>query len=178
MTSLKKTKVLLLLFLIVETAKALGGVLYISPGIQIGKTSDGEFFYSLQMTIGSFIEIGVRSGCVGTECPGYDLPVIPGITIGVRKYKEYIIRFTDVQLAFPFGGIGIGYSWIRPSIKSNLNTNWVKGNRVKLWGGFLINATYDSFRLPDSEKIRNWGIIGVLPLPVLWWGNTGPLFPT
>lgn len=149
----------LLSFLAIETTEAqLSEELrpYISPGLQIGYGFQQGMFLSGQVTFGAVLH------------PYF----IPGLTLAMRKYKKHIMIFTDFQLAL-WGydsslstGAGFGYGWVRPSTQSNLNTNWVKGNRVKLWGGFLFFLiTSDSFKLPDNEKIGNLGFIGVLPIP-------------
>ena len=160
MKFLIKVSVLSLLILLPQTTKANGGptfnrILYVSPGIQIGYNPEKGFFYSGQVTIG-YVP-GVPPVGLAPGVP----PVIPGFTIGLRKYKEQVMAFTDVQLSFFVVGIGVGYAWIKSSNESS------EGYRAKLWGGMLINATYDFYKIPDSEITHNLGLIGVLPIPLL-----------
>lgn len=149
---MKKTTVLILLILLVQTAR---GQLYISPGIQLGYVPGEGSFKSFQVTVGTF---SFRSN----KYP--NLPTFPGITIGVRRYQEYTINFFDIQFHNFYTGMGVGYVQIRSSDQSNPNASPIRGFRGKLWAGAFINVTYDFYKIPNNAITHNLGLIAVLPL--------------
>jgi len=163
MNSLNNVKALSLLVFWVQTTAAQRP--YISPGLQIGVSSDSKFFYSGQVTIG-----------FAPNNPIFAEVLAPGLTLGIRKYKEQVITFTDIQLSIisdliPFGvpiGAGLGYAWAKSSNGSSSEATFVRGFRGKLWGGILINATFDFSKFSNGKMTGNFGIIGVYPMPVVW----------
>ena len=72
---MKKDILICLFIAIIFNSKVFGKVYgsYFSPGLQIGLNSNWKPFYSAQITCGLFITDG---------------PVLPGLTIGVKKIKR------------------------------------------------------------------------------------------
>ena len=118
---------------------------YISPGIQLGMNSAGNFFISGQITA------GLASPDV------YDPKAIPiGLTIGKRHYKvkgkgweKY--HYIDAQAWMGFGGMGLGI------MVDESKNNFL---RFKCGAGLLGYLTYDNFKVFK----HNYGLIGVLPI--------------
>ena len=135
---------------------------YISPGIQIGINSSGNFFFSMQIT--------------GGIMPSNDAPLALGVTIGKRFYynnkTNRFDRYTylDGQASLIFIGIGIGS--IGKKTESTLyNQNGVltkqitqeKYAKFKLWAGSIGLLSYDYITSPSGK--HNFGLFGVLPIP-------------
>ena len=118
---------------------------YISPGIQLGMNSAGNFFISGQITA------GLASQDV------YDPKKIPiGLTIGKRHYKvkgeeweKY--HYIDAQAWMGFGGMGLGI------MVDESRNNYL---RFKCSAGLLGYLTYGNFKVFK----HNFGLIGVLPI--------------
>ena len=118
---------------------------YISPGIQLGMNSAGNFFISGQITA------GLASPDV------LDPKAIPiGLTIGERHYKvkgkgwkKY--HYIDAQAWMGFGGMGFGI------MVDESRNNYL---RFKCGAGLIGYLTYDYFKVFN----HNYGLIGVLPI--------------
>jgi len=151
---MKKTKLLLLLILLVQTAR---GQLYISPGFQVGYVFGEEYFKSFQVTVGSLNDLYPSD-----EYPM--LPTFPGITIGWRQYKEHTMGYVDIQFHCFGYGVGAGFVQISPSDKSNPNASSIFGFRGKLWAGAFVNGTYDFYKIPNNAITHNLGLIVVFPI--------------
>ena len=128
---------------LIEILKAYDAT-YISPGIQLGMNSVGNFFISGQITA------GLASPDV------LDPKAIPiGLTIGERHYKvkgkgweKY--HYIDAQAWMGYGGMGLGVM-VDESRNSYL--------RFKCGAGLIGYLTYDYFKVFN----HNYGLIGVLP---------------
>jgi len=70
-------------------------VSYYSPSIQIGYSSNQGYFISGQISFG----IGYK-----------DIPILPGATFGIRRYRNMTMIYTDAQLVVLFMGLGKGLS--------------------------------------------------------------------
>ena len=135
---------LLVLLCLIKILKAHDAT-YISPGIQLGMNSAGNFFISGQITA------GLASPDV------YDPKAIPiGLTIGKRHYKvkgegweKY--HYIDAQAWMGFGGMGLGI------MVDESRNNYL---RFKCGAGLLGYLTYDNFKVFK----HNFGLIGVLPI--------------
>ena len=118
------------------------GSFYLSPGLQIGISTKGIFFSSIQVTLGYFD----------------DLYIPIGITTGLRWYKvqnkweKY--RYNDLQIWPFFLGIGFGQMHDKDGNKSF---------RFKTGVGYFGYLTYDYTTSFDIAK-HNIGFIGVLPI--------------
>ena len=121
--------------------KANKGETYISPGVQIGMNSKGNFFISGQITFGYMPD-------------SHDIPI--GLTYGRRWYKiekksweKY--NYIDAQVWPYFAGLGLGIM-----IDENKN----KYTRFKCGAGLFGYLTIDYFKVYEA----NYGLIGVLPI--------------
>ena len=110
---------------------------YLSPGIQLGMNSKGNFFISAQVTFGYLSEFPI------------------GLTLGKRYYKmdnkewgKY--NYIDAQVWVVFGGVGVG---------AMIDENKNKYARFKCGIGAFGYLTYDSFKVFE----KNYGLIGVWP---------------
>jgi hypothetical protein len=118
------------------------GSFYLSPGLQIGISTKGNFFSSIQVTLGYFD----------------DLYIPIGVTTGLRWYKvqkkweKY--RYNDLQIWPIIFGIGFGQMHDKDGNKSF---------RFKTGVGYLGYLTYDYTTSFDIAK-HNIGFIGVLPI--------------
>ena len=129
---------------LIEILKAYDAT-YISPGIQLGINSAGNFFISGQNTA------GLASPDV------LDPKAIPiGLTIGQRHYKvkgegweKY--HYIDAQAWMGYGGMGLGIM-VDESRKNYL--------RFKCGAGLIGYLTYDYSKVFN----HNYGLIGVLPI--------------
>jgi len=126
---------------------------YISPGIQIGYNADKTLFLSCQLTIGSGFKIGDHFGDT--------LPLFLGKTFGLRAYYQenkpaVVYKYSDNQISFMFGGIGIG-----KIIDSNGNS--FKKN--KYWIGAIGLFTYEKIFF-DEKVQKPSGLSVVFPYPI------------
>ncbi len=135
-------------------------VFYLSPGLQIGINSTGNFFFSGQITTGVI---------------PFDMPIIIGTTIGKRYYYNGgqfdSYGYIDGQVSF--GGIlGIGMGTINRSATITYYDNYgdlqkeiikEKYTKYKLWGGAIALFSYDYINSPSGK--HNFGVFGVLPIP-------------
>ena len=135
---IKRITLLLFLFGIL---KANEGETYISPGIQIGMNSKGNFFISGQITFGYIAK-------------NFRIPI--GLTVGRRGYKiekksceKY--NYIDAQGWYYIAGWGLGIM-----IDENKNTY----TRFKCGAGLFGYLTIDYFKVYEA----NYGLIGVLPI--------------
>ena len=134
-------KYLTLLLFLIGILKANERETYISPGIQIGMNSKGNFFISGQITFGYITS---------------NLGIPIGLTIGRRGYKiekkdwgKY--NYIDAQVWPFYGGVGLGIM---------IDKNRSMYPRFKCGVGFFGYLTYDNFEIFEN----NYGIIGVLPI--------------
>jgi len=126
--------------------------LYYSPGVQVGYGFGEGIFVGGQLTVGYYPE------------PLDFSKVIPGISLGVRKYFGTDAKFMgygDLQLGvlIGLGGVGLGYV----AIKTNDSITWNSGYRLKLWLGIIGLITYDYYKVPFKGANHNVGLIGVRP---------------
>ena len=133
-------------------------LLYISPGLQIGFTPKQKVFLSAQVTVGSAM--------VGMSYE--DLVFSPGITMGYRWSRKETMKYLDVQIAALFFGAGLGKAWV---MEKGTDADVITGFRFKAWGGGWINVTYDRYKDKNATPVHNFGLIGVLPIPVLLVGE-------
>ena len=118
---------------------------YISPGIQLGINSAGNFFISGQITAGL-----AYSSVLDPKA----IPI--GLTIGKRHYKvkgkvwkKY--HYIDAQAWMGYGGMGLGI------MVDESRNNYL---RFKCGAGYIGYLTYDYFKVFN----HNYGLIGVLPI--------------
>ena len=145
---MKKDILICLFIAIIFNSKVFGKVYgsYFSPGLQIGLNSNWKPFYSAQITCGLFITDG---------------PVLPGLTIGVKKikreneWKKY--RYYDVQVTyFEIGSPGLGFGFIQgEDLPPTL--------RFKLWAGLFVLGSYEFINFKNDSK-HHFGLFGVAPL--------------
>ena len=130
------------LFILIGLIKG-GSGFYLSPGLQIGMSTKGNIFSSIQVTLG-YVD--------------YEIPPAIGVTTGLRWYKvqnkweKY--RYNDLQIWPIIFGIGFGQMHDKDGNKSF---------RFKTGVGFFGYLTYDYTTSFDIAK-HNIGLIGVLPL--------------
>jgi len=146
----KKYFTLLLLIGIANGDHQKSGVsTYLSPGLQLGINSKGNFFISVQTTFGFFSN--------SVEATGMLSPPPVGITLGLRWYKmnEKWERysFNDLQI-WPFI-IGVGIGQMR-------DKDGNKYLRFKTGIGAFGYATYDLCHDLEIGE-HNFGVIGTLP---------------
>ena len=144
---MKKDILICLFIAIIFNSKVFGKVYgnYFSPGLQIGLNSNWKPFYSAQITCGLFITDG---------------PVLPGLTIGVKKikreneWKKY--RYYDVQVTyFEIGVPGLGFGFIQgEDLPPTL--------RFKLWAGLFVLGSYEFINFKNDSKYH-FGLFGVAP---------------
>ena len=144
---MKKDILICLFIAIIFNSKVFGKVYgnYFSPGLQIGLNSNWKPFYSAQITCGLFITDG---------------PVLPGLTIGVKKikreneWKKY--RYYDVQVTyFGIGSPGLGFGFIQgEDLPPTL--------RFKLWAGLFVLGSYEFINFKNDSKYH-FGLFGVAP---------------
>jgi len=144
---MKKDILICLFIAIIFNSKVFGKVYgnYFSPGLQIGLNSEWKPFYSAQITCGLFITDG---------------PVLPGLTIGVKKikreneWKKY--RYYDVQVTyFEIGVPGLGFGFIQgEDLPPTL--------RFKLWAGLFVLGSYEFINFKNDSKYH-FGLFGVAP---------------
>jgi len=126
---------------------------YISPGIQIGYNANKTLFLSCQLTIGSGFKVGDHFEDT--------MPLLFGKTFGLRAYYQdnqpaAVYKYSDNQISFMFGGMGIG-----KIIDSNGNS--FKKN--KYWIGALGLLTYE--KIFFDEKLRKqYSLSVVFPYPI------------
>ena len=126
---------------------------YISPGIQMGYNEDKTFFLSYQLTLGLGFKLGTHFEDT--------FPLFVGKTFGVRTYfpenkPANTYKYSDMQLATFFGGVGIG---------NITDSNGDSFKKHKYWlGGGVILAYEKIFKKNKTET--QFGIIGVLPFPL------------
>ena len=149
---MKKDILICLFIAIIFNSKVFGKVYgsYFSPGLQIGLNSNWKPFYSAQITCGLFITDG---------------PVLPGLTIGVKKikreneWKKY--RYYDVQVTYKsdltIAGVpGLGFGFIQgEDLPPTL--------RFKLWAGLFVLGSYEFINFKNDSK-HHFGLFGVAPL--------------
>tara|TARA_X000001036_G_scaffold178733_1_gene169234 strand:- start:60 stop:548 length:489 start_codon:yes stop_codon:yes gene_type:complete len=136
-------------------------ILYLSPGLQIGVNSIGNFFFSSQITVGLI--------------PFDDNPITLGATIGKRFYyngkKFDSYRYIDGQVSL-LGMLGIGIGTMNRSAtityydnEGTLREDIVKERYIKskFWAGAFGLFSYDYINSPVGK--HNFGLFGVIPLP-------------
>ena len=136
-------------------------LIYLSPGLQIGVNSTGNFFFSSQVTV------GIK--------PFNDNPIILGTTIGKRFYynagKFDSYRYIDGQVSLG-GTLGIGIGSMKRSAtityydnEGVLRKEIAKEQYIKLkyWFGAIGLLSYDYINSPAGK--HNFGLFGVIPLP-------------
>ena len=126
---------------------------YISPGIQMGFNKDKIFFLSYQLTIGLGFKLGTHFEDT--------FPLFFGQTFGVRTYfpenkAVNTYKYSDMQLATFFGGVGIG---------NITNSNGDSFKKHKYWLGGVVLLTYEKIFFKNKTE-KQFGIIGVLPFPL------------
>ena len=120
-------------------------IFYVSPGIQLGINTAGDFFVSGQVTAG----VGNMSD------DGF--PFI-GVTLGKRFYyngesrKFDSYNYMDGQLSLLFFGIGFG----------RIGNGYERYNKFKLFAGSFGLLSYDYITSPRSR--HHFGVFGVLPI--------------
>ena len=131
-----------LFFLIISKLFSLG--FHVSPGLQIGLNNKGKLFYSAQITTG---RVFISEGNV----------LVPGITFGFRKIydssEKGTLKYIDGQISTLYGGVGLGTVY---------DKNFKINPKFKVWGGFLVLASYDYFK--SSAGNHNFGFFCVLPV--------------
>ena len=131
-----------LFFLIISKLFSLG--FHISPGLQIGLNNKGKLFYSAQITSG---RVFISEGNV----------LVPGITFGFRKIydssEKGSLKYIDAQISTLYGGVGLGTVY---------DKNFKINPKFKVWGGFLVLASYDYFK--SSAGNHNFGLFCVVPI--------------
>ena len=149
----------LVLLCLVGISKAYDGIPYypnhyISPGMQVGMNSKGNFFISVQITVG-LIPNDVQDWDI-SEFSNSLKPLPIGLTIGERYYKvkgkgwkKY--NYIDAQVWIYYAGMGLG-------IMVDENRN--KYSRFKCGAGLFGYLTYDYFKVFK----HNYGLIGVRPI--------------
>ena len=114
------------LFILIGLIKG-QGLFYLSPGLQIGMSTKGNFFSSIQVTLGYVNDVFI--------------PI--GITTGLRWYKvqnkweKY--RYNDLQIWGVYSGIGFGQMHDKDGNKSF---------RFKTGVGFFGYLTYSKYNHP------------------------------
>ena len=142
---------LLILLMPVKSGAQLQAI-YVSPGLQLGYTPDQGVSFSAQATLGVVFDIGVH--------------LIPGVTVGRRWSKQETMTFLDAQLSLIMVGAGVGKVWIE---KRGEDLAAATGQRFKAFGGLGLYLTYDRFRVRDDAPRHHFGIIGVLPIPWVYF---------
>ena len=131
-----------LFFLIISKLFSLG--FHVSPGLQIGLNNKGKLFYSAQITTG---RVFISEGNV----------LVPGITFGFRKIydssEKGTLKYIDGQISTLYGGVGLGTIY---------DKNFKINPKFKVWGGFLVLASYDYFK--SSTGNHNFGLFCVVPI--------------
>ena len=136
---------------------------YFSPGVQIGRASGGNTYFSYQLTLGMDVPIHQGDMTINQF-------ILPGITFGKRHYKykkekKYeSFTYLDGQLTIlPFG---LGFGKISKSDGESFS-------KYKLW---VLNPfvpitiiSYDYISFADKPK-HHYGLFGVLPIPLGAWG--------
>ena len=128
---------------------------YISPGVQIGIDSKGNFHRAVQITLGILKE---------------EHPFATGLTFGYKWFRkldksgeESWVRYNYYDLqshsseSIILPGIGFGV---------------VKGDnipltpRFKIWSGWFFLPSYEYIDLKNNDSDHHFGLFGVLPLPI------------
>ncbi len=160
--------VLTLLMPVKSSAQLVGA--YVSPGLQLGYTRGQGVAFSAQVTLGLFMVLPY-GGMIDF--------LIPGITFGQRRSKDVTMTYLDAQFSLIVVGAGIGKVWIRNKGEDRVVATYP---RFKAWGGWLLNVTYDQYYdqslVPgDTAPRRHFGVIGVLPIPLIGFGGIGGSLP-
>jgi len=136
-------------------------LLYLSPGLQIGINSTGNFFLSSQITIGIM--------------PFEEVPIILGTTLGrwyyynQGKFDSY--RYLDGQICLA-GILGFGFGTMNRSVSityyddnGTLQQELIKEKyaKYKFWTGSFGLLSYDYINSPSGK--HNFGLMGVAPIP-------------
>ena len=137
-------------------------ILYLSPGLQIGVNSTGNFFFSAQITLGAM------------PFPN-DSPIILGTTLGGRfyynagKFDTYV--YVDGQVSLS-GFLGTGFGFINRSAEITYYDNdgilrkeivRERYRKTKFWAGAFGLLSYDYINAPSGK--HNFGLMGVMPIP-------------
>ena len=139
---------------------------YISPGIQVGLNSNGNFFISAQITGGIF------EGDLMND----EFLTCFGITAGTRLFFTDVgmdrYNYIDAQIGFPTVGVGIGLIGRNKAKVLNLETlrkeTIVVNERYtkfKVWFGAIGLLSYDLISSPVGK--HNFGLFGVAPFPIV-----------
>jgi len=126
---------------------------YISPGIQMGFNKDKIFFLSYQLTLGLGFKLGTHFEDT--------FPLFVGKTFGVRTYfpenkPANTYKYSDMQLATFFGGVGIGNI-------TDSDGDSLKKHKYWLGGGGIL--AYEKIFLKNKIE-KQFGIIFVVPFPL------------
>lgn len=136
--------------------------LYISPGLQIGSTPSKGVSVSIQITLGTLIEV------LPTDQPPDLIPLlVPGVTLGTRFSKGETMLYLDGQISQMIVGVGLGRVWIK---QKGAYSYEATGFRFKAWAGWLLLLTYDRTMVRGLVPGNHFGLMGVLPMPLGdWW---------
>ena len=122
---------------------------YISPGLQIGVNSSGDFFTSVQITL----------GIISTSDGELNFPPL-GATVGRRTYynrtNNRFDSYTYIDGQVSMGVIGFGYGII--------SNQYEKYSKYKFFIGAIGLLSYDYISCPRSR--HHFGIFGVAPIPI------------
>ena len=128
---------------------------YISPGVQIGIDSKGNFHRAVQMTLGILKE---------------EHPFATGLTFGYKwfrkldksgeesweRYNYYDLQsHSSESIILP----GIGFGVVK-------GDNIPLTPRFKIWSGWFFLPSYEYIDLKNNDSDHHFGLFGVLPLPL------------
>ena len=113
---------------------------YISPGIQMGFNKDKIFFLSYQLTLAMGFKLGTHFEDTS--------PLFFGKTFGIRTYfpknkPANTYKYSDMQLATFFGGVGIG---------NITNSNGDSFKIHKCWLGGVGILTYEKIFFKNKTE--------------------------
>ena len=164
-------KLLLLALLVVGDLYAIDIRPYVSPGIQIGINTAGDFFYSYQVTLGLFNnnfkweknetnQLNKSKRMVGGEGLGKSKRISGGEGLGITFGKRIFYNpnkrsytYIDAQISMLVMGLGFG----------KIFDDVEKFNKYKLWIGSLGLISYDYINFTDNIKYH-FSFFGVMPL--------------
>ena len=122
---------------------------YISPGIQIGVNSSGDFFTSVQITL----------GVISTGDGDLNFPPL-GATVGRRIYynrnNNRFDSYAYIDGQVSLGVLGFGYGII--------SNQYEKYSKYKFFMGMFVLLSYDYISCPRAR--HHFGVFGVAPIPI------------
>ena len=156
-------KIIFVIILIICNAdtRSEGLPFYFSPGVQIGRDSGGNTYFSYQFTLGMNVPIHRQDMIIN----GLFLPCI---TFGKRHYKykkekKYeSFTYLDGQISILPFGLGRGKIW---------KSDGESFSKSKLWVYSFVPFTiisYDYISFADKPN-HHFGAFGVLPIPLGGW---------